>query len=137
LNNHHKANRKTGWPPPPGKSETEGADKMHPITKETRRESFYQILESLGQRQYDVMLELYETPGVTANELALKMYKKGYFPRPERNFVHPRLTELMQAGLIRVAGKRKCSVTGRNCAIYVPVELDDDTQFEQGELTFE
>ncbi|SFJ65202.1 hypothetical protein SAMN02799624_05386 [Paenibacillus sp. UNC496MF] len=99
------------------------------ITQSTRQESYKVILETLGQRQAAVYheLELLGDTGATAGELALIMHEKEYFPKPERNFVHPRLTELHLAGVVEVCGKRKCGVTGRTCGIY-RVALDDGEQ---------
>lgn len=90
------------------------------ITHETRLESYNEILETLGKRQADVYNELHIIGdiGATAGELARTMYERGYFPKPERNFVHPRLNELNNAGVVTVVGKRKCTVTGKTCGVY-------------------
>lgn len=91
------------------------------ITEETRRESYNEVLESLGKRQLDVYSELltYGNKGATANELAYSMWQKGYFVTPERNRVHPRLNELVKDDLIFVKEKRECSITKRSCAVYM------------------
>jgi hypothetical protein len=104
------------------------------ITMQTRRESYHQILETLGQRQADVLheLQLIGSDGCTAGELAKIMHEKNYFPKPERNFVHPRLTELKDAGVVEVIGKRKCNVTGKTCGIYRVVEDDGESAFYAG-----
>jgi hypothetical protein len=90
------------------------------ITNETKRESYESIQPLLGQRQLEVytVLRSYGPFGATANELATLMAVFGYFPKPERNFVHPRLNELVEMGRVEVAGKRKCNVSGRTCAVY-------------------
>ncbi|EGK10203.1 hypothetical protein HMPREF9374_2553 [Desmospora sp. 8437] len=49
---------------------------------------------------------------------------------PERNRVHPRLNELVEAGEVAVTGKRTCSISGKKCAVYEPV----DTRSIQGSL---
>ncbi|MEH7114556.1 hypothetical protein V7124_19650 [Neobacillus niacini] len=91
------------------------------IKEETRRESYDEVLETLGQRQLDVYSELlnYGQDGATANELSHFMWKKGYFVTPERNRVHPRLHELEKSGHVFVKEKRMCSITKRNCAVYI------------------
>lgn len=90
------------------------------ITLETQRLSYEKIKENLGERQINVFSELVKfSEGVTANELAKVMFEKDYFPTQERNNVHPRLHELVRLGLVETLDKRKCSVTGRTCAVYV------------------
>lgn len=91
------------------------------ITNETRRSSYEEILETLGKRQTDIFneLSLLGDNGATANELAYKMYLKGYFITPERNRVHPRLHELVKSNVVYIKDKKLCEITKRNCAIYV------------------
>lgn len=89
------------------------------VTKETRKQSFMDILVNLGERQRNVLRELYlYGRGITANELAVQMHLKGYFPTSERNFVHPRLNELVKLGHVTVVGKRICTVSGKRVAVY-------------------
>lgn len=89
------------------------------VTAETRKESFEVIKATLPTRQEDVLSNLATfTDGVTAGELAMHMWDKNFVALPDRNSVHPRLTELVVAGLVVVDGKRKCSITGRTCSIY-------------------
>lgn len=56
--------------------------------------------------------------GATANELAMKLYSEGYTSCFNRNFVHPRLNELVELGLIKTDEKRKDSFTNRTCIVY-------------------
>lgn len=86
------------------------------ITRQTRFYSYSQIVQSLKGRQLDVYKAL--TVALTANELAFKMYRSGHIGDAERNKVHPRLNELVSMELVQVVGKRKCSISGRVCAIY-------------------
>jgi hypothetical protein len=94
------------------------------ITNETRRSSYEEILETLGKRQIDVFkeLSLLGENGATANELAYKMYLKGYFVTPERNRVHPRLHELVKDKVVYIKEKKVCDITKRICAVYVAKE---------------
>ncbi|MFD1394440.1 hypothetical protein ACFQ40_01420 [Kroppenstedtia eburnea] len=103
---------------------------MGTITRETRRESFDSVLKTLETRQTVVLKELQKCPRLTANELAVRLWNKGVIPMPERNRVHPRLTELVEAGEVAVTGKRTCSISGKKCAVYEPV----DTRSIQGSL---
>lgn len=88
------------------------------ITHETRRLSYEQVLQNLGKRQRDVYESLRKYGECTANELSYAMYRDGRIASTDRNNVHPRLNELVEAGLVEVKGKRKCSVSGRMCAVY-------------------
>lgn len=100
---------------------------MGTITRETRRESLESVLETLETRQAVVLKELRKCPRLTANELAVRLWNKGVIPMPERNRVHPRLNELVEAGEVVVTGKRTCSVSGKKCAVYESVG-DEPTQ---------
>jgi hypothetical protein len=90
------------------------------ITNETKRESYVSIKAISSQRQLEVytVLRSYGLLGATANELATLMAGLGYFPKPERNFVHPRLNELVEMDRVEVISKRKCNVSGKTCAVY-------------------
>lgn len=105
------------------------------ITQETRRESYKEVKKSIGYRQQMILDALRERPRSTARELALYLWEQRKIPQAERNYVHPRLTELVDDGLVRVVGKRKCPVTGRMVAVY---ELaDEKPEIEQGVLDLE
>lgn len=89
------------------------------VTKETRRQAYEHVLETLSLRQHNVYQSLKEFPeGVTARELASYMYEKGLVPSPERNSVHPRLNELIELGLVEIIGKTKCQFSNRKVAVY-------------------
>lgn len=88
------------------------------ITMETRRQSYGEILENLGPRYRAILEALQESQEATARELALSLWQKGQIPTPERNFVHPRLTELMKAGIVEAADKKVCRITGKMVAVY-------------------
>lgn len=102
------------------------------ITRETRRSAYDEILESLGRRQINIYNELLkEKKGMTANELAFKMFEKGYFSTPERNRVHPRLNELTKAGFVIIRDKKPCNISRRKCAIYEAVP-DKEKYLKEG-----
>lgn len=54
----------------------------------------------------------------TATELAETMYEDGVIPFPERNMVQPRLTEMLQGGMVTIIGKKTCHRTGRTVSVY-------------------
>ncbi len=55
---------------------------------------------------------------MTAKEIAVEMFQRGYIPTTERNFAAPRLTELSQNGVVEPIGKQKCEYTGKMVAVY-------------------
>ena len=93
---------------------------MKLVTQETRKESFKQVQETLGERQRIVLdqLKTVYPNGATAKELSNHLYRQGLAPSPERNSVHPRLNELIAKGLVEVIGKKTCQFTNRKVAIY-------------------
>lgn len=88
------------------------------ITKETRKESYektdkqplrMQVLETLGQRS------------LTAREIATEMHKDGLLPYPARAVIQPRITELVEAGMLEAVGTKLDTETERKVAIYKAV----------------
>lgn len=104
---------------------------MNVITRETRKESFENIklkkkckliYEQLGSGEY------------TARELAIKMYnikdEKGnrLLRTAERQETAPRLTELVDLGLVKVAKKKYDEISGCNVAVYKRKGEDEDVK---------
>jgi hypothetical protein len=56
--------------------------------------------------------------GMTAKEIAVAMYKKGYTPTDERNFSAPLLTEMCADGSVEPVGKKLCEYTGKKVTVY-------------------
>lgn len=94
---------------------------MNNITKETRKESFEKlqlkkksklIYENLGDKEY------------TARELAIKMHNtfdeegNRLLRTSERQETAPRLTELVELGLIETVNKKYDEISGCNVAVY-------------------
>ena len=59
---------------------------------------------------------------MTAKEISMEMYKRGYTPTGERNFSSPRITELLRDGTLDVIGKKKCRFTGKTVSVYKLIE---------------
>ena len=55
---------------------------------------------------------------LTAKQIAILMYKKGYTPTDERNYSAPRLTELCINGEVEIIGKTKCEYSGKKVSVY-------------------
>lgn len=85
-------------------------------TCDTRGEAHEQVDKV---KRYSQIIEcLRENPHMTAKEVAVRMYEKGYIPTSERNFAAPRLTEMSQRGIVEPLGKTKCQYTGKTVAVY-------------------
>lgn len=74
------------------------------------------------QQRYDQIIEVLKDKEMTAKEIAVELFKKGYIPSSERNFTAPRLTELSQKGIVEPFEKKKCSYTGKTVAVYHLIE---------------
>ena len=91
------------------------------ITEEARLES-YLLTDSATLRDKILNLMREENKPLSASEIAHIMHAKRLIPYPVRQAVAPRLTELVDAGLVEVDGKTYDSETGRNVAVYKVVE---------------
>lgn len=94
---------------------------MNNITKETRKESFEKI------RLKKKCKLIYEQLGIgeyTARELAIKMYNtkdedgNRLIRTAERQETAPRLTELVDLGLVKAIDKKYDEISGCKVAIY-------------------
>lgn len=95
--------------------QTKGA--VSPVTKETRRESH---AKTTKQKMADRVIGVLNVAGkpLTAKEVAQEMYYYGFIPYPARAIIQPRLTELVEAGVIEVVGKKMDEETERRVAVY-------------------
>ena len=89
------------------------------ITHETRRMSYDQIKPKIGKKQQECINGLKVLKEATANELAIYLFRLGLTPFFNRNYVHPRLNELVWHGKVKIIGKRKDSTSGRLSAVYM------------------
>ena len=86
------------------------------ITAETRREAYEESRVTSPKRWKLIYNCLLQNGGMTAAEIADKL---GY---KDMNSVRPRLTELKEAGLVEVTGRRPSPRTGRSTAVWEVVE---------------
>ena len=84
-------------------------------TFETRHEAHESVDK---QKRYKQIIEVLEGKKLTAKEVAVEMFEKGYMPTSERNFAAPRLTELSIKGIVEPIGKVVCEYTGKKVAVY-------------------
>lgn len=89
------------------------------ITDETRLESYKKIIPKQPVRYDQIIYILRNNPqGMTAKEIAVKLYELKLIPSTERNFVSPRLTELVKQGRVETIGKRVCQYSNRKVAVF-------------------
>ena len=89
---------------------------MSRITKETRKES-YEKLDSATLRQ-KILDILSNGVALSAKDIAVILHNRHLIPYPVRQAVAPRLTELVEEGLVEVWGKTYDTDTERNVAAY-------------------
>lgn len=96
------------------------------LTYETRAEANEQVDRQRRYRQIlEIMTEL-DKP-MSAKEIAIEMKKRGYTPTSERNFVSPRITELMKAGKVEFVEKGLCRYSNRNvCKFAIRKEVKNE-----------
>ena len=87
-------------------------------TFDTRAESNDLVPRELRYKQIVEIFEDMKPRNLTAKEVAVFMFNRGFTPNAERNFSAPRITELTQKGIVEPAGKTKCRYTGKTVTIY-------------------
>jgi repressor of nif and glnA expression len=91
-------------------------------TLETRHDAHEAVNKNL---RYEQILEILDHP-MTAKEIAVEMYKRGYVGSDDRNHASPRLTEMALKGIVEPVGKRRCVYTGRTVTVWdmTPITRD-------------
>lgn len=95
------------------------------VTLSTRAEAHENVDKA---KRYKQIINCLKEKNMTAKEIAVRMYEKGYIPTTERNFTAPRLTELSQKGVVEPVGKKKCQYTGHSVAVY---SLREEEQWQK------
>lgn len=91
---------------------------MKKNVRETSLLSYEALKSELGER-YSLCIEgLKELEEATANELSMYLFEKGKAPVFNRHFVHPRLTELVEKGIVKEIGKKVDAISNRKCLVY-------------------
>ena len=88
-------------------------------TLETRHDS-YELALRKAKRRYDEIIGIL-SPGykMTIRDIMYEMMKQGYIAEPDRNFVAPRVHELMELGIVEPCGKKKDNKTNRMVTAFV------------------
>lgn len=86
-------------------------------TLETRSEANESIDKRIRYKQ--ILGILKESPcGMSAKEISVRMMEKGFTPTSERNFSAPRISELMDMGIVEPIGKQTCQYTGKTVTVF-------------------
>lgn len=84
-------------------------------TYETRHDSHEKVNK---EKRYMQIKEILGDRVMTAREIAVELFKRGYTTTTDRNCSAPRLTELVDKCEVEIAGKKYDEQTGRNVATY-------------------
>lgn len=93
------------------------------ITLETRAESEQTVKKQIRYQQIIGILKDYPK-GLTAKQIAVHLYNRGFTSNSDRNNASPRLTELSVKGVVEPIGKEKCEFTGKTVAVYALREVE-------------
>lgn len=86
------------------------------ILDDTREESNEKVDR---KRRYSQILEILKGNKMTAKEIAIEMYLRGYSYSADRNIASPRLTEMLKSGQVDCIGKKLCEYSNKKVGIYV------------------
>ena len=101
---------------------------FEPTCLETKIDSYNQI--DAKQRQEQV-LEVLGNETLTAKEIAVRMYEKGYTNNDDRNNASTRLNELLHQDLVEIYGKKTCEYSGKIVAVFRKKSLDYKQKYEE------
>lgn len=88
-------------------------------TFETRRASYESVDKAKRYRQIIKIMQDLDKP-MTAKEIAVEMKKRGYSSTDERNVSAPRITELLEKGILDCFGKKvRCKYSGKMVSQFV------------------
>lgn len=107
---------------------------FEPTCLETKIDSYNQI--DTKQRQEQV-LEVLGDETLTAKEIAVRMYEKGYTNNDDRNNASPRLNELLNQDLVEIYGKKTCEYSGKTVAVFRKKILDYKQKYEELSSAYE
>lgn len=81
-------------------------------TLECRHDS-YEITDKQKRRKDILFVLSNSSQPLTAMEIAVDLYWLGNVDRIDRNYVSPRMTEMLKDGTVEQVGKERCKYTGR------------------------
>lgn len=84
---------------------------------ETRAKANESVDRKTRYMQIIEILEDSKKP-LSAREISVEMYRRGYASTTERNLSHPRIHELLEKGILEVAGDKVCQFTGHSVGVF-------------------
>ena len=90
---------------------------VNPVTTETRKSSYIDSQKNAPKR-YAQIKEILKGREMTAKEIAVELFKRGYTDSDDRNYSQPRLTALVSMKEVSIVGKKICQYTNKNVAVY-------------------
>ncbi|MBQ8298639.1 MAG: hypothetical protein IJX99_02030 [Clostridia bacterium] len=104
------------------------------ISNECRRDSNESV--NKNKRYMQIREILKDGREMSAKEVAVEMYRRGYTDSNERNYSAPRLTELETIHrLVKIVRKKRCQYTGKSVSVYKLI--DNKEKWEQIKLNME
>lgn len=91
--------------------------KQTAITKQTRRQSYNEVLPKVKERSR-LILETLGNREMTVSEITDELVAKGIIPYFNRNYVAPRLSELKAEGVVETCGRRKSTKSQATEAVW-------------------
>ena len=91
------------------------------ITTQTRWDSFEKLNPSGLYGLILSVLREHKSEGLTAREIAVSLYNKNLIKDNSRQAIAPRMTELVDKGIVTVVGKKLDGVSGKMVAAYALV----------------
>jgi repressor of nif and glnA expression len=88
-----------------------------PITSDMRAASNESVNRIVRQQQVIDILTRSKEP-MTAREVAVEMWRRGFTRNDERNNAAPRLTELCKLGIVEPIGKKICGYSGKSVTVF-------------------
>lgn len=82
-------------------------------TLETRHDSYELVLKHANRRYGQIIAILDQGYKMTIREIMYEMMKQGLIKEPDRNYVAPRVTELMAKGIVEPCGKKMDRLSNR------------------------
>lgn len=86
-----------------------------PITSDNRAASNESVNRLVRQRQ---VIEILTDGPMTAKEVAVEMWRRGYSTNDDRNNAAPRLTELCKLGVVEPIGRKICGYSGKSVTVF-------------------
>jgi hypothetical protein len=86
-----------------------------PITSDMRAASNESVNRIVRQQQ---VIEILTDGPMTAKEVAVEMWRRGYSMNDDRNNAAPRLTELCKHGVVEPIGKKVCGYSGKSVTVF-------------------